>query len=191
MPRIPYVRPDELPAEKRSLLDSLSEVDPEDRDHHLEGGTLNVYRALGNNVELLETFRKYGSSVWKAGGLDSHERETVILSTSYHSGCAYEWHQHVRIALDEGMTRSQIRTISSSDLDPLEPPLAAIVQYVERFVDGTVDDTTHEQLSEHYDAETILGIGMLAGCYLGLSRILQALDIETEVEFVGWDLEQL
>lgn len=191
MPRIPYVEPAELPTDKQSLLDTLSGADVEERDHHLEGGTLNVYRALGNNVDLLESFRAYGSAVWEESGLDPHEREVVILTTSHHADCEYEWHQHVRVALDEGLSRSQIRSISNSELDRLRPEHAALVRYVRAFVDGTVDDATHEQLSEHYDDETVLGTGMLAGCYLGLARMLQAVDVETEVDFVGWDLETL
>lgn len=189
MPRIPYVEPTDLPEEKRSLLDTLSDVD--ERDHRLEGGTLNVYRTMGNDVDLLEGFRDYGSTVWAGCGLDPHEREVVILTTAHQIGSAYEWHQHVRVALDEGMTRSQIRAIANDEDDPLDASQVALVRYVRAFVDGSVDDDTHDRLGEYFDDETILGVGMLSGCYLGLARLLQALDVETEVAFVGWDLEHL
>ena len=193
MARIDYADPEDLPAEKRDLLDTLSDadVDDDERGHSLEGGTLNVYRTLGRNVALLEGFRAYGSTVWSESGLSPHERETVILATAYYADTAYEWHQHVRVALDEGMDPEEILAISREESDRLEPERAALVAYVERFVDGEVDEETHERLADHYDEETILGVCALAGCYLGLARLLQALEVDLKNEFVGWDLENL
>ena len=191
MARVPCVDPEALPEDKRELLDTLSDADEEARDHDLKGGTLNVYRSLGNNVALLEAFRSYGSAVWHESGLTPHERETVILATSYHANSPYEWHQHVRVALDEGMSREEIRAVSSGDHEALEPELAAIADYVEAFVASEVDDETHDSLADHFDEDVIVGIVTLAGLYLGLARALDAFDVETEVEFVGWDLEKL
>jgi alkylhydroperoxidase family enzyme len=192
MARLPYADPSDLPADRRDLLDTLSDVDgDDDRGHSLPGGTLNVYRALGRNVALLEGFRTYASVVWERAGLTPHEREMVILATAYYAGSPYEWQQHVRVALDEGMTPEQIVAISREEPDRLEPEHEALVAYVDRFVDGRVDDETHERLAAHYDADVVLGVGMLSGCYLGLARVLQALDVDLEAAFVGWTLDDL
>ncbi|WP_137287977.1 carboxymuconolactone decarboxylase family protein [Natronorubrum halophilum] len=193
MARVSYVDRDEMPAGKRELLDTLSNEDGDEtnRAHSLSGGTLNVYRTIGRNVDLLEGFRRYGSLVWQESGLSPHERELVILATAYHAETAYEWQQHVRVALDEGMDPQRILAISREELERLEPAHAALVEYVEQFVRGAVDDATHERLSQHYSDGVIVGVGMLAGCYLGLARVLQALEVDLESEFVGWDLENL
>lgn len=193
MGRLPYVDPEELPAEKRHLLDTLSDEDDEteERDHALRGGTLNVYQVMANNPALLEAFRSYGKTVWEESGLSPFEREFVILSVAYHTESAYEWQQHVRVSLDEGMTPEQITAVSSDDLDRLDVKHAAIVRYVTDFVDGSVDDAAHTELNRHFDDDVVLGIGLLAGAYLGLSRLLDALEIDTEINFVGWNLEDL
>ncbi len=193
MARIDPVDPMDLPAEKRDLLDTLSKTPAaEDAvDHPLEGGTLNVYRTLGRNLGVLEGFRAYGSVVWNESGLTPHERETVILATSYYAGSAYEWHQHVRVALDEGMDPEHILAISGEESDRLDEPFDTLVAYVEAFVEDDVDDALHARLVDHYDEETIVGIGALSGCYLGLARLLSSLDVEFESEFVGWGLERL
>ncbi|MDJ1431414.1 carboxymuconolactone decarboxylase family protein [Halostagnicola sp. A-GB9-2] len=190
MTRFDPVDPEELPAEKRSLLETFSNSDAE-ADHSLSGGTLNVYRTLGRNVDLLEGFREYLSTVWHQSGLTPHERELVILTTAAQTESAYEWHQHVRVALDEGMLPETILAVSRGRHDALEDEHAAIVEYVEQFVDGQVEDPTHERVATHYADEVILGIGVLAGNYLGLAHVLEALEVETEQEFVGWDLENL
>lgn len=193
MARVSYVDPADLPAEKRDLLDTLSsdDVDDDERRHSLRGGTLNVYRAIGRNLTLLEGIRSYASVVWEQCGLSAHEREIVILATTHAVGSAYEWQQHVRVALDAGMDPEQILAISSEEPDHLSDEYAALVAYVERFVDGRVTEETHERLATHYDEAVIVGVGMLSGFYVALGRVIQALDVDLESEFVGWDLENL
>lgn len=191
MARITLADPEDLPAEKRSLLDSLSDADDAVVDHDLEGGTLNVYRALGRNLAILEGFREFGGAVWHGSDLEPVERELVILATSYHTDMRYEWHQHVRVALDEGIPPETILAVSMDRLDDLDPAHARLVEYVERFVSKDVDQETHERLVEHYDEPTVVGIDMLSGLYLGLAHVLDALDVELEAPFVGWELENL
>ncbi len=189
MARVPYVERDTLPTEKQALLDSLADGEP--ADHGLPAGPLNVYRAMAHTPELLAAFRSYGGRLWREGGLTPHDREFVILTTAYVGGSAYEWHQHVRVGLDEGLTREAILAIPEGDLDRLAPRHAALVEYVAAFVDGEVDDATHDRLAGFYDRETLLAVGLLAGLYLGLGRLLNALAVKTEVPFVGWELENL
>lgn len=193
MARLPYVDPDDVPSGKRDLLDTLSDdvPDEDERSHSLRGGTLNVYRAVGRNLDLLEAFRSYAAAAWHRSGLSPHERELVILTTAYHADSPYEWQQHVRVALDAGVDPEVILAVSREDPDRLAPERAALVGYVERFVDGRVTDAAHGRLAAHYDDDQIVGVGMLSGCYLGLARVLQALDVELESAFVGWDLENL
>ncbi|AKH96939.1 carboxymuconolactone decarboxylase family protein [Halanaeroarchaeum sulfurireducens] len=191
MARITLADPEDLPLEKRPLLDSLSDADDPSVEHSLEGGTLNVYRALGRNLSILEGFREYGSTVWHGTDLAPVERELAILATSYHTGMAYEWHQHVRVALDEGIPPEPILAVSMDRLDELEPEQARLVEYVERYVADEVDDETHERLADHYAESTIVGIGMLVSLYAGLAHFLDALDVELEDTFVGWQLENL
>ncbi|MGM0398025.1 MAG: carboxymuconolactone decarboxylase family protein [Halobacteriota archaeon] len=191
MARITLADPADLPPEKRPLLDSLSDADDAVVDHDLEGGTLNVYRALGRNLAILEGFRDFGGAVWHGSDLEPIERELVILTTSYHTDMRYEWHQHVRVALDEGIPPETILAVSMDRTDELDPEHARLVEYVERFVAKDVDDETHERLAAHYDEATVVGIGMLSGLYLGLAHVLDALAVELEAPFVGWELENL
>lgn len=193
MARVPYLDREQLPPGERQLLDSLaeSEGEGEPADHGLPAGPLNVYRAMGHAPALLAAFREYGGRLWRESGLTPHERELVILTTAYVGRSAYEWHQHVRVGLDEGLSRERILAIPEGELDRLAPEHAALVKYVARFVDGEVDDPTHDRLAEQYNRETVLAVGLLSGLYLGLGRLLDALAVETEVPFVGWELEGL
>jgi alkylhydroperoxidase family enzyme len=189
MARIPYVDTEDLPEDKRWLVKSFSDDDEGSPKHDLPDDELYVHRIMANDTDLHEAFRAFGSQVWQ--GLSSHQREFVILATAVETGNRYEWQQHVRISLDEGIPESQIRAVSAGDLDELPPEYAALVEYVTDFVPGTVDEDAHAALSEHYDDTEILGIAMLAGLYLAFARFIDALDVGLEVDWVGWDLENL
>lgn len=189
MARIDYADPTDLSTDERHLLDSLS--DHAGGGHGLRSDRLNVYRLLGRNPAVLAEFREYLGTVWDAAGLDAHEREVVILATARAADSRYEWHQHVRVALDEGMAPETILAIARGEPDRLAAAHAALLDYVTAFVAGTVDDALHDRLAAHYDEPTIVGITTLAGGYLGLAHVLDALDVDLEAEFVGWDLEGL
>ena len=194
MARLPKVSKESLPPEKRYLLDTLAdedESDEEDPGHNLSGSTLNVYSVMANNAPLLEGFWRYRDEILEHGGLSTVEREYIILALARHVDAAYEWQQHVRVSLGAGFTREEIIAIADHDVDALEPKYATLVEYVVACVDGEVDNEIHEAIAEYYDDSTIIGILSLTGLYLSLARILQALDIETEVPFVGWRLERL
>lgn len=103
----------------------------------------------------------------------------------------YEWHQHVRIATNGPLSREEILAIADGDHDPFDDREAALLAYCEAFVDGTVTDELHGRLADHYDTKTLLGITKIAQFYLGLAYTIDALGIETEAEFVGWELERL
>lgn len=81
-----------------------------------------------------------------------------------------EWHQHVRVALDEGLTPTEIRAISSGDVDRFDASIAAIIDYTERFVTGSVDDATHQRLSTYYTDE----IGLASACSQGTISVYLA-----------------
>jgi alkylhydroperoxidase family enzyme len=193
MTRIPLVDPESLPdAERDQLRSHRPREDVPDEYHHLINDDVrNAYRGLANNPTMLEAFRTTQNRVWNEGGLSPHQRELVILSTARTISSRYEWHNHVRVALAEGLSPDEIRAIAEDRLDSFSPDDTALVQYVSAFVDRTVTDDIHERTSEHFDPESIIAIGMLAGTYLMAGRLFGAIDLELDEPFVGWELENL
>jgi alkylhydroperoxidase family enzyme len=197
MARVPYLSEEELPEKYRYLFSPANpfSVDrnatTEDEEDAPWDGPQHTHRAIANNPELLEAYRRMGSSVWHASGLSDRERELTILTVARTLESAYEWFQHVRIALDAGVSREDILAVSHREYDPLSPSDRALVRYVAAFTDRTVDDETHAKLAEHFDEATIVGIGMLASYYIGIDYMGDAFDLEMEDEFVGWELENI
>lgn len=179
MARVPYLDFANLPPETNDLVEATNL------------GPLNVFRALANNPAALATLTKSAGVLWKDAGIDIRRVELVILTVARGVESRYEWHQHVPVALEAGLSEEAIHAISNGTVDSLTPADAALFEYVTAYVHGTVDESVHEQLAAHFDDPTIVGIAMLAGEYFALAQTIDALAIEPETEFIGWDLANL
>jgi alkylhydroperoxidase family enzyme len=181
MPRVPYVEP--------------SAVDPEYQDYLVSslqpGKRVNVYAAVANNPEVVKGLRQFLGALWSDSGLSDREREIVILTAATELESAYEWHQHVNIATDAGLTTTDIAAIARDDRGPFEPAEQALIAYTRAVVRTRVTDVLHEAAAEHYDERTLAGAAATAAGYAALGMVIDALgvDIEAGDDFVGWDVE--
>lgn len=201
MARVPSIPETELTADQRRLLGFYEELGEEFTPHvenptaeylaSREEGTPRLYQALVHNPPIFESFRQLSSTLRADCGLDERERELVILTTARETDAEYEWYQHVRIGLAGDLTPEEIRAIGSGRDGPFDERERALVAYVSQFVSRSVDDDTHGALADYFDPDTVVGVAMLTQFYLGLAHVIDALDIELDGEFVGWELVHL
>jgi alkylhydroperoxidase family enzyme len=193
MARIPYVDHTDLADDDRALLDSSSP--PEDLEeayrHLMSTRTRNSYRAIGHFPDVLAAYRDLVEAIKRDTGLTVAEQEYVILRCAREIPSEYEWHNHVRIALNAGVEADAIRAIADRTADAFPPKHRALLEYVDAFLDGAVDDDAHAALAAHYDDPTIAGICLFAGYWLMNACVVDALGVETEEPFVGWNLENV
>ena len=178
MARVPYVTREDLDPEFRDLV--VSSLQP--------GETLNVYSAIGNNAEVLRGLRGFLGALWNHSGLGDRQREIVILTAASEIGSTYEWHQHVGIAADAGLTAEEIGAIARDDRTPFSTAEQGLVAYARAVARGRVEEPLHAAMAEHFDDETIVGAAATAAGYVALGRVIDALGVEIESgdEFVGW-----
>jgi 4-carboxymuconolactone decarboxylase len=176
MARVPYVESEDVPEEHRNLLVSS-----------LQDRPLHVYQSIGNNPEVLAGLRGFFSSLWSDSGLTDRRRELVILATTHEIENKYEWHQHVNIGRNEGIADETITAISDGEFDALDEEEAALLRYALSVVRGDVADRDHDAIAEYYDESAMVGIAALVEGYAALGGIIDALGVELEEEFVGWD----
>ena len=176
MPAVPYVERTDLPEAYRYLYEDN------------ENGELNVYRALGNNPELLQSLMRWGTTVVAASGLPRPDAEVVLLTTSRALSSTYLWDLHVPLAVKSGLDRSAIRAIGERRFDDLSARQEALATYATAFVDRSVDDGHHETLGEYLDPEEVVGATMMASHFLAVAHAIDALDVDPEGPFVGWSL---
>lgn len=169
MARVPYVSPDDVDEEHRDLLVSKFQDRP-----------LNVYAALGNNPDVLTGMRSYFGSLWADSGLSAREREILILTAADEADSDYEWYQHENIAPDAGLSDEEIEAVAADERETFDEREALLISYCRAVVDGEVSDDLHDRMAAAYDDATVVAAANVAGAYLGLSRVIDALGVEIE-----------
>ena len=179
MARVPYVDGEDLDPEYQDLI--VSSLQP--------GKRVNVYSAIANNPDVLDGLRTFLGSLWADSGLSDRQRELVILTAASEVNSAYEWHQHVGIARDAGITDAEIAALARDDREPFSDDERTLVAYARAVVRGRVTDELHEATVDHLGTEATVGAASVAAGYLALGRVIDTLDVELEEgdEFYGWD----
>jgi alkylhydroperoxidase family enzyme len=111
----------------------------------------------------------------------------VILTVARARGARYEWHQHVDIARDKGVTVEEMQAIGGGDLSVFDDAEFVLLQYARAVASGTVTDRVHDALTRHYSSGGIVTLGLPVDFYVGLCDYIASVDLPFEGgEFVGW-----
>lgn len=174
MARVPLLEQAELPDDYQYLLseDAMGEI--------------NLLCAMANNPDVLQSYMRYGTTLWQEGGLDGDDLERCILSVAHSLDADYEWNQHVPIARDLGVPDEDIEAIAEEDFNHFDDRRAALIRYVRAVAKGEVNETTYAAVAEHIDDATIVGVTQIATHYLATARFIDALEIPLEGDFIGW-----
>lgn len=189
MARLPYLTKEDVPEEYRSMVDNSNPF--MDVAELSSRPTRHTYRIIANNKAVLKAFRRFGAAMKESTGLSPRDRELVILGVARASDSVYEWHQHVSVAMDVGFERREILDIAEGEFAAFADNEAALLEYATAFTERNVSNDLHERLMDHYDASEIIGISMLAGYYINIDYVGDALQLDLEEEFIGWDLRNL
>jgi 4-carboxymuconolactone decarboxylase len=181
MARVPYLTQADLPDEYEQLFET-DDQDPADV-------TLNIHRALANNPALLEAWGQWATTIYEEIG-DARHRELVILAVARVSDCPYVWHAHVPLARDSGIDDEEILAIADGEYSEFSGPEQAAISYAVDHVRNSVTDETHAQVAEQFDDSDVITISILASEYARACSIIDALGVEIDDEFVGWNLDR-
>ncbi|MFC5970347.1 carboxymuconolactone decarboxylase family protein [Halomarina salina] len=172
--RVALLDPTDVPEEYRYLYD----------DDVL--GELNLFRAMGHVPRAMQAYMRFGAALWSVGDLSTRERELAILAVARSQRSRYEWHQHVDIGREAGVSTEELRHLARDDDSVFSEREQAIVRYAEAVAAGTVTGPLFEAARTVTDTETVVGLTLLASHYLLTARFLDALSIPTETAFAGW-----
>lgn len=180
MARIPDATRDQFPPDLQYVWERLS----------AEGGMANIYRAMGNNPELLRAYTRFGNALWNRSGLDAVTRELAILRVASRLRHEYEWHQHVRIGRAAGVTVEQTNAIHEPSESPrFTEAQRAMFTYLDELVETHhPSPEAFEQLSGHFPVEAVVAITLLGAFYVLTATFLTAMEVEIEEPFAGWTI---
>lgn len=164
MPRIPYVDPENEPAELRPVFDQLRQT---------RGHVPGMYRLLAHQPAVLAAHRAYFHAALDEGVLPRAFKEKIAFKTARLCGSAYSSASHRRYAIKHGVCESELDAIDQSDFSALEPREQAALAFAQSMVksNGMVPDDLCDQLRTHVsDAEfveivALIGIMQLASTF--------------------------
>ena len=171
-PRITPLSDAEMTEEQRAALAPMA----------ANGPPLNIFRTLARAPKALARFNEWGSYVLsRRNSLPPREREIVILRVGFLCKSGYEFTQHTRIGLREGLTADEIERIKRGADAGWAPADAALIRAADELVkDHFVSDATWTALSAHFDEKQRMDVVFTAGQYTQVSMFLNTFGVQLD-----------
>jgi len=146
------------------------------------GPVFNIFRTLAHAPKALSRFNSWGGYILsRRNDLPPREREIVILRTGFLCKSGYEWAQHVRIGLREGLTEDEIGRIKQGAAAGWSPADAALIQASDELhSDQFVSDATWADLARHFSQKQCMDVVFTAAQYTQVSMFLNSFGVQLD-----------
>lgn len=148
---------------------------------------INLYKAMANSPHVTRNLIKLGNSLISKTNLSPKLRELTIMRIAKLCDCEYEWAQHTPVALDSGVSQTQLDVIESwKESDDFTDEERAVLQYVDEVTRNVkVADKTFKTLRQHLSERNIVELTLAIGWWGMLARFLVPLEVEIDEQSVG------
>ena len=173
-PRIPPARPGDLRPLPRVVAAIAGRI--------TGTGPPNIFTTLGQHPRLFRAWLRYSARLMPFGSLPRRDTELVILRVAWQCRSAYEWNQHVALALRVGLTQAEVAGAA-------EGPSASIFTARQRSLLAASDellagralsDVTWSAVRATLDDRQAIELCLLVGHYQGLASAVGGLGIQVE-----------
>lgn len=146
-------------------------------------GHLGVIRALALASTNVAPMLRLGGSILSEQLLDARHRELLILLAMRLDHGAYEWSQHVEIALSVGAREVEIEAIRELRLDDacFDAADQALLIFGQSVVEGgAVSDEIFQTAAGFFEPRALVESVIAIGYYMILARITETFEIEPD-----------
>ena len=170
-PRIAPLADDALTPEQAAALEPFR-----------PGRVLNIFRTLAHAPKALTRFNSWGGYVLsRRNELPPREREIVILRTGFLCKSGYEWTQHVRIGLHEGLSEQEIARIKEGRSADWSPSDAVLIEASDELhADQFITDPSWRELHRHYSQKQCMDVVFTAAQYTQVCMFLNTFGVQLE-----------
>lgn len=166
------------PRELRPLARIVAEV----AGRVTDSGPPNIFTTLGRHPRLFRAWLRYSGHLMPFGQLPRRDTELVILRVAWRCRSAYEWHQHVPIALRVGLSPDEVAGVADSrpaaGFTPRQRTLLAVSD--ELLAGREVTDATWSAVQTTLRDREAIELCLLIGHYQGLASAIGGLGIQIE-----------
>lgn len=144
--------------------------------------TVNVIDTVARHPDLLRRWLPFFSHCLHKQSLDLRQRELVILRTGWLAGSAYEWAQHVPIALERKVTPEEIECVTEGPDNPYwhgadKAILETVDALMARF---TLNDAEWRRLATNVTPPKALDTIFTVGQYRLVAGLLTGLNVQLD-----------
>jgi alkylhydroperoxidase family enzyme len=174
VPRIAPARPHELRPLARIAAELAGRVSA--------SGPPNIFTTLGQHPRLFRAWLRYSAHLMPFGQLPRRDTELVILRVAWRCRSAYEWQQHVPIALRVGLTPDEVAGVADNPAAGgfTERQRALLAVCDELLAQRRLSDATWSAVQASLRDREAIELCMLIGHYQGLASTIGALGIQLE-----------
>ncbi|MCC8947978.1 MULTISPECIES: carboxymuconolactone decarboxylase family protein [Bradyrhizobium] len=170
MARLPLIDPETTSGEIRASFDRMPVK-------------LNIFRMMAHAEANMIPAMRLANSILHKQKLSAVNRELLILQAAQLEGGAYEWRQHVPIALGVGVTQAQIDAVERGDYDDaaLNAAERALLRFGREVVEKVrVGDTAFAAVREHFSDQEIVEAIVALGFYMMMARLTEATETDLD-----------
>jgi alkylhydroperoxidase family enzyme len=141
----------------------------------------NILGTFVNHPDLTKEFLKFNVHLLFNSTLPPRLRELAILRVAHRTDSKYEWVQHVKMGLREGLTDDDIAGVQRGEAaDAFDRTVLAAVD--ELLATYELSDATWSALGERFDKRQRMDFIFTIGCYVTVSMALKTFGVELEQE---------
>jgi alkylhydroperoxidase family enzyme len=149
-------------------------------------GPPNIFTTLGQHPRLFRAWLHYSAHLMPFGQLPRRDTELVILRVAWQCRSAYEWHQHVPIALRVGLTADEVAGVadrtSADGFTERQRTLLAVSD--ELLARRMLSDSTWSDVQATLGNREAIELCLLIGNYQGLASTIGGLGIQIDKDTV-------
>lgn len=170
MARLPLIDPEATSGDIRASFDRMPVK-------------LNIFRMMAHAEANVIPAMRLGNSILHRQKLSAVNRELLILQAAQLEGGAYEWRQHVPIALGLGVAQAQIDAVEGGRYDDMSLNEAerALLAFGREVVEKVrVDDKTFAAMHRHFSDQEIVESIFTLGFYMMMARLTEATETDLD-----------
>jgi 4-carboxymuconolactone decarboxylase len=175
------VRLPPLPADQwdDDVQQALAVMLPADRRNPDDAS--NILATFVRHPALTKEFLRFNVHLLFRSTLPPRLRELAILRVAHRTDSEYEWMQHVKMGMREGLTEDEIadvqRGVATDEFD--RTVLTGVDELMDKF---ELSDATWSALSERLDERQRMDFVFTIGCYITVAMALKTFGIELDQE---------
>ena len=170
MARLPLIDPDTTTGDIRASFDRMPVK-------------LNIFRMMAHAEANMIPAMRLGGSILHRQKLSAVNRELLILQAAQLEGGAYEWRQHVPIALGVGVTQPQIDAVErgSTDDAAFNAGERALLSFGREVVENVrVSDPVFAEMRKHFSEQEVVESIVAIGFYMMMARLTEATETDLD-----------